>query len=483
MTMLRRILLSLSCVLLLTSCLMAQMILPAPFLNQPSVPDHVAPGSPDTQIVISGTNLLTDDSFGGLTWNGTPLNFNIVGKQLVATIPASLLTVAKTAQVQYENNCDDKYCFPSVSNILYFAVGPSTKNLSSSWNRNNYVVGGQTERQAVADLNSDGILDIVSVDTQNNAIRVLIGGPRGTFQNPVSYATGNGPSGLVLSPLIATGPPLCLAVTNYNDGTVSVFINNGNGLLQNRVDYPVGRGPVALASGDFESDGIYDLAVVNSLDNTVTILSNASGADFTTLQTLATGPNPSAITVGDFDGDGQLDLAVSNFGNYAGNTLSIFYGIGGGRFAPKVDLITDAGPQSVIAADLNGDGILDLVTANGCGHAATCGNPGTVSVFSGNGNRTFQNAVNYNAGSYPFALVAANFRNNRYGLDLAVTDLDSGNIDILYGVGNGTFTQGPLIPTNSRPTGLAVGDINRDGKLDLVVGGTSPSQITIMTQP
>jgi FG-GAP-like repeat len=57
------------------------------------------------------------------------------------------------------------------------------------------------------------------------------------------------------------------------------------------------------------------------------------------------------------------------------------------------------------------------------------------------------------------------------------------NIDILYGTGHGTFTQGPLIPTNSRPTGLAVGDFNSDGKLDLVVGGTSPSQLTIMTQP
>jgi hypothetical protein len=162
--------------------------------------------------------------------------------------------------------------------------------------------------------------------------------------------------------------------------------------------------------------------------------------------------------------------------------LSIFYGLGNGGFLPKVDLTTDAGPQSVIAVDVNHDGILHLVTANGCGHAATCGRPGTVSVFLGNGNRTFQSAVNYDAGSYPFTLVAANFRNGS-ALDLAVTDLDSGNIDILYGNGRGTFSQGPLIPTNSKPTGLAVADMNYDGKLDLVVGGTGPSQLTIMTQP
>jgi FG-GAP-like repeat len=476
MTMLRRIELSLSCVLLFTSCLMAQYPIPNANLNQPSVPDHAAPGSPDTQIVVSGTSLVSGGIEGQVVWNGSYLTTNPVGNQLVATIPASFLAVAKTAQVTEESLGTARNGFSIGSNTLFFTVGPRTKYLSSTWNRRNYAIGGQTERQAVADFNGDGILDIVSLDTQNNAIRVLLGKANGTFQNPVSYATGNGPSGLVVSDLQDTFSQ-SIAVANYNDGTVSVFLNNGNGTFQNRVDYPVGRGPVALASADFENDGAYDLAVVNSLDNTVTILSNDTGGILTPLRTLATGPNPTAITFGDFDHDGVLDLAVTNFGNYTGNTLSIFYG-----GVTRVDLTTDAGPQSVIAVDVNRDGILDLVTANGCGHAATCGRPGTVSVFLGNANGTFQNAVNYDAGSYPFAVVAANFRNGS-ALDLAVTDLDSGNIDILYGNGHGTFVQGPLIPTNSRPTGLAVGDINNDGKLDLVVGGTSPAQVTIMTQP
>ena len=478
MTMLRRIEMSLTCVLLLTSCLMAQS--PIANLNQPSVPDHVAPGSPDLQIAVNGASL-----FGNYTgfryfqyvlfFNGTILNTNPVGNQLVATIPAGFLAVAKTAEVTVGD-------FPFESNALFFTVGPTTKYLSSTWNRRNYVIGGQTERQVVADLNEDGIPDIVSIDTQNNAIRVLLGKANGTFQNPVSYATGNGPSGLVVKDFAGFVYGPSIAVANYNDGTVSVFLNKGNGTFQNRVDYPVGHGPVALESADFENDGSNDLAVVNSLDNTVTILSNSSAGVFTTLQTLATGPNPTAITLGDFDGNGAIDLAVTNFGNYVGNTLSVFYGGGGGIFTHRVDLTTDAGPQSVIAVDVNRDGILDLVTANGCGHAATCGRPGTVSVLLGNANGTFQNAVNYDAGSYPFTVVAANFRNGS-ALDLAVTDLDSGNIDILYGNGRGTFVQGPLIPTNSRPTGLAVGDFNNDGKLDLVVGGTSPAQVTIMTQP
>jgi hypothetical protein len=477
MTLLRRIELSLGCVLLLTSCLLAQ-IPPMTHLNQPTAPDHATPGSPDTQIAISGTNLfnLHGQHFyqNELFWDGHQFDTTVSGNQLLATIPSGYLRSPRTAKLTVGP-------FSGQSNILFFTVGPATKTLSSSWNRRNYVIGSQTERQIVFDLNGDGFNDVMSVDTQNNAFRVLMGTSSGSFKSPVSYATGNGPSGLALG-FLSPEVPDNVAVTNYNDATVSVFLINPDATFASRVDYPVGRGPVAVVCGDFENVGWDDIAVVNSLDNTVTILQNNSGGMFTTLQTLATGPNPVDITLGDFDQDGVLDLAVTNFGNYAGNTLSIFYGLGNGGFLPKVDLTTDGGPQSVIAVDVNRDGILDLVTANGCGHAATCGRPGTVSVFLGNGNRTFQSAVNYDAGSYPFTVVAANFRNGP-ALDLAVTDLDSGNIDILYGNGRGTFSQGPLIPTNSRPTGLAVSDMNNDGKLDLVVGGTSPSQLTIMTQP
>jgi hypothetical protein len=99
----------------------------------------------------------------------------------------------------------------------------------------------------------------------------------------------------------------------------------------------------------------------------------------------------------------------------------------------------------------------------------------------GNGNGTFQNAVNYDAGSYPFTVVAGNFRSTN-ALDLAVSDLDSGQIFFLQGAGNGTFPGSIAVPTNGRPVGLVTGDFNNDGKLDLAVGGTNPSALTVMLQ-
>jgi len=232
------------------------------------------------------------------------------------------------------------------------------------------------------------------------------------------------------------------------------------------LQFDVGRGPTALAALDFDCDGGLDVAVVNSVDNTVSIMHNMTSNAFLAYPPLATNANPAAITAGDFNGDGRLDLAVANFGTFTGNTVSIFLGHADGTFTPKVDFITDTGPQSIVTADFNGDQILDLATANGCGHATTCGRPGTVSVLLGNGNGTFRNAVHYNAGNYPFTIVAVNLRASN-ALDLAVTDLDSGKLFFLRGKGDGTFPGHTIIPTNDRPVGLAEGDFNNDGKPDL----------------
>lgn len=443
-----------------------------PTLNQPLQPDHATPGSGDLQLTLNGTGF---DWSTDVLWNGT--NMNTPGgthySQMVVTIPASLLKVAGTATVMAD------YVLPS--NPQYFYISSPRRDISNSnWGRKDYAIGIQPERQVVADINNDGNLDIISVDGPGNAVIVALGKSNGTFQTPVSYPAGNDPSALIVADFNADFV-LDVATANYNDGTVSIFFGNGNGTLQSHVDYRVGRGPIALVAGDFQCEAVQNLAVVNSLDNTVSVLSNNSDGTFTPMGPLATGPNPSAIALGDFNADGYLDLAVTNFGNYTGNTVSLFFGVNGGLFQAKVDLPTDAGPQSVIASDLNGDGILDLATANACGHAATCGRPGTVSVLIGNGNGTFKPAVNYDAGSYPFTVVAANLRGVN-ALDLAVTDLDSGFLDILLGKGDGTFPSSTLIKTNGRPVGLVAGDVNHDGKPDLIVGGTNPPGFTVMTQ-
>jgi hypothetical protein len=122
--------------------------------------------------------------------------------------------------------------------------------------------------------------------------------------------------------------------------------------------------------GDFNGDGIPDLAIAN-YDDTVTILLGNGDGTFTpaTAPALpATGAGPFAIVAGDFNNDGILDLATANF---YGNTVTILLGNnngqgqGNGTFtAASSAPATGGGPDCIVAGDFNGDGLLDIVTAN-----------------------------------------------------------------------------------------------------------------------
>jgi hypothetical protein len=160
-----------------------------------------------------------------------------------------------------------------------------------------------------------------------------------------------------------------------------------------RADFPVGASAIAVASGDFNGDGIVDLAIVNEADNTVSVLLGKSDGTFAPQVTYATGLGPLAIATGDFNGDGNLDLAVTD-GNCVvtkGGTIcdvklvSILLGNGDGTFRPHFDFATGTQPSALAAGDFNGDGKLDLAVAN------TQDN--TVSVLLGNGDGTFQTQV------------------------------------------------------------------------------------------
>jgi hypothetical protein len=431
-----------------TRCLLSQTVLAVcslqaqveiPFMNQPLVPDTRTPSSTNFTMTINGTGFnnpyILLHRVGGSVYVVYPTTWT--SSRLSLTVPSSSFPQPETLWVEVCNSFS--FCAPKWEFFEF-----SAQHSASNWNRFDTVFGVQPERQVAADLNADGNFDLISVDGPNNQILLFFGNGNGTFQTPITQGTGTSPSNLALAPFQGYAM-LDLVTTNYSANSVSIVLRDPNNLTTGQffkpghTDFPVGNGPIAVVTADFNKDRNMDLAVVNSLDNTVSILLGNGNGTFQPQVTYATGPNPADIAIGDFNRDGNLDLSVANFGHYAGNTVSVLLGTGTGTFKSKTDFRTDGGTQSVIAVDVNRDGILDLVTANGCGHATVCGNPGTVSVLLGKGNGTFLSPVNYDAGSYPFTVTAANFRSSK-ALDLAVTDLDSGEIYFLLGNGNGTFS-------------------------------------------
>lgn len=313
---------------------------------------------------------------------------------------------------------------------------------------------------ATGDFNSDGIIDVAVVVGSNNTVSILLGKPNGTLQTPVSYATGSDPVSVTVGDFNADGK-LDIAVTNATSNTVSILLGNGDGTFQSHVDYATASGPGSMTTGDFNHDGKLDLAVVDSSSNAVSVLLGNGDGTFQAHRDSAAGTAPIGIAAADFNADGKLDLAVSN--NTA-NVVSVLLGNGDGTFQPGANYGTGAGPVALVAADLNGDGKADLAV---CDELA-----GAVSILLGNGDGTFQVHLDYSlGGETPVAIVAADFNGDGL-LDLAVAASfrpESGRVSVLLGNGKGVFQTHADYATTGNASALATADVNGDGKFDLAV--------------
>src|SRR5207249_4538255 len=240
---------------------------------------------------------------------------------------------------------------------------------------------------------------------------------------------------------------------------------------------PVATGSRAfsVALGDVNGDGKLDLVTANYGANSVTVLLGNRDGTFTAAagSPVAVGSCPYSVAVGDVNGDGKLDLTTVNSGS---NNVTVLLGNGDGTFtapggSPAV------GSNSVFGAlgDVNGDGKLDLVTANYGSN--------NVTVLLGNGNGTFTAASGspVTVGFAPNS-VALGDVNGDGKLDLVVANGDSNTLTVMLGIGDGTFTAaaGSPVAVGSGPHSVALGDLNGDGKLDLVAANSLSINVTVL---
>jgi len=472
------------CLLIGFSSAFAQNVVP--LVNQPLVPAAVAPGGAGFTLTVHGTGFVSGAT---VDWNGWPLSTTFSSSsQLTATIPAANIATAGTASVTVVNPGTG-----DVSNVVFLSVvAPSSAVFYSHAPGSPIYLGGtgvtpnEPLSMVVGDFNGDGKLDLalgIQEDGNPGYVSILLGIGDGTF-TPVSSspATGHCPCSMKVGDFNGDGK-LDLAVANYNDNTVTILLGNGDGTFLPAIGLPVsvGANPTDLVSGDFNGDGKLDLAVANSTDNNLTILlGNGDGTFSPVTSSPATGTTPFGLAVGDFNGDGKLDLAVSNFDV---NTVTILLGNGDGTFAPAASPPATAGPALVVG-DFNGDGKLDL--------AVTGRGNSTVTILLGNGDGTFT-AISGCCGTavdltHTLGIAAGDF-NGDGKLDLAVTIQNlqplfpADYIAILLGKGDGTFT-----PTDfslllyNDPYSLALGDFNNDGKLDFATASDPYNYVSVLLQ-
>jgi len=379
-----------------------------------------------------------------------------------------------------------------------------------------YNTGPSADSVAIADLRGNGHLDLVvanyceTVNQNGNCtsdgeggVSVLLGNGDGTFQSAAIYGTG-----ACFADSIAVGdlngdgiPDLAIADScgNVNCepaiGAVSVMLGNGDGTFQPAVVYSSGDYySYSVALGDLRGDGKLDIVLTsmdwegNDFDGSVSVLLGNGDGTFQPAVSYNSGAQDAAsVAIGDLNGDGIPDLVVANYGE---PLVGVLLGNGDGTFQPAVTYGGgDANLSSVVLGDLRGNGILDVIAKNG--YIPVKRPHSALGVLLGNGDGTLQTVVSYLAdgvalpsspgvGSGVNSLVIADVNGDGILDAVSVEPCQSlkhytdcvGNEDVSVLLGNGDGTlQSPVAYSSNGflAWGIAVADVNGDGRPDLVV--------------
>ena len=329
-----------------------------------------------------------------------------------------------------------------------------------------------------ADLNGDGFMDMVVVNFSRTSFSVLLNLGDGTFDTPISYKTkGRGAYDIAAGNFDAT-PGLDLAVTNRASGTLAVLSGDNLGGFSAPTLIKTARNPIAIAVGLVDGDGIDDLVITHGRNKISLLLGTGTGFEPAAIFKTK-GKRPVDVVIGDFNDDGKSDVATTNFHS---RSVSFFQGDGLGGFTAAKLFATGKRPTALAVADFNLDGILDLAVSNHLNHF--------VSVLLSNGvvpaNAQFQPQLKVALpGKHkPTSVVAADFNGD------GIVDLGLGNsvrtsVTVLIGDNLGKFSppyEFDLGKFRSKPKdgGLAVADFNDDGLLDIAATGRGRVDVRVL---
>lgn len=254
---------------------------------------------------------------------------------------------------------------------------------------------------------------------------------------------------------------LDLTIVNEDSADLRVFMNlaDGSGLFDDFIQppFPVGDRASPSEPSDFNRDGLVDICVANINVNSVSILLGNGDGTYAPQQLVAVGVAPRGIAVLDADGDGDIDIVNTNASS---STMSILLNDGNGVFSAATFFEAGAANEwALAAADMNEDGILDLVIG--------ARNAQSVLVNKGNGNGTFTN-ISIRPGVGLVWMLNAGDVNGDGHCDVVTANSQSNHGAILLGSGTGQLAAPTLIPTDAFPLGSDIADLDGDGDLDWV---------------
>jgi N-acetylneuraminic acid mutarotase len=284
---------------------------------------------------------------------------------------------------------------------------------------------------AAGDFNQDGKADLAVANYENNSVTAYRGNGDGTFTISQVIGVGVNPTSVAFGIVNGYDNYLDIVAANNGSGSFSFLLGNGAGSFSYSGSYSSGAGSTAVVTGHFRPyTGPPDMAVVNPSTGYLNIYYGLGQGAFTSGPSYYVGIGAIGVTKGDFNYDNIEDLAVVN---YDTGQLTLLRGDGTGKFNIGTTFATPKYARSVSAGDINGDGQIDLVVLSDGGDAP--GGKATVTIFLGNG-------VSY----------------------------------------WGSFIQYAQFEQPQFTSGVAIADLNGDGKADLALVNRSTGALSVLLQ-
>ncbi|MBL8922403.1 MAG: VCBS repeat-containing protein [Myxococcaceae bacterium] len=332
---------------------------------------------------------------------------------------------------------------------------------------------------ALADLNGDGLLDVIALNEFSATASLFLNAGGGALALPTTWPTGPQPIGAAVGDLNGDSRP-DLVLSNYSGNTFSVLLTSPDAGFLAPMAFSTGLGPISVALGDLDRDGRLDVAVANWLADSVSVFGGLDGGQFAPRSTVPVmGSHPYCVVLSDLDGDGLADVTTAN--GVSAN-VSVMINQSSWTFQPARLVPTGLTSNWVAAGDLDDDGLLDLAVANaGTGQAMA-----SLSVLRNTDAGHFSVSGTYQTGQYLRTVRIGDVNGDRLP-DLVVANHADGTIGLFANADGGVFGSQQLIgPVIAGAVHLELGDLDGDGRLDVVVGTYSPNvsggEITVLLQ-
>lgn len=318
---------------------------------------------------------------------------------------------------------------------------------------------------AVGDLNGDGFDDIVTANSHDDAVAVLLNRQAGNFQPPTLLPAGSEPWAVRLDDSTGDGI-LDILSANQSTGTLVVFPNSGNGQFLDGLSTSIGYATNDMGVGAFGGSA-HGVALLGVQSSKLTLLRSNGNGTFQTPMSSDAGTSPDSLVVADFNVDGRPDLAITHAPctptQESCASVGVLLGNADGTFQTQRFTAVSGWPRGIVSGDFNVDNLPDVAVADSANNR--------VLVFRGTGSGAFLTPTAYAAPFAPGRLFLADVDRDNIK-DLLVTSSTDNRVIIYLGRLDGTFALPVLINATSQNVGLeglAVSDFDKDGFKDMAV--------------